>query len=87
MECLVDGAWGVLSGSACLFYIVQRYLYMGTPRVSIYLYSSSTSMNSLSRLLHQVDAELCALALGQKETKKAINSERDECQNRQNNSS
>ena len=31
-------------------------------------------MNSLSRLSHQVDAELCALALGQKETKKAINS-------------
>ena len=31
-------------------------------------------MNSLSRLCHQVDAELCALALGQKETKKAIDS-------------
>ena len=31
-------------------------------------------MSSLSRLCHQVDAELNALALGQKETKKAIDS-------------
>ena len=74
VECLVDGAWGALSGSATIVYLVQRYLFLGTPRVSIYLYSSSTAMNSVSRLCHQVDAELNALALGQKETKKAIDS-------------
>ena len=50
VECVVDGAWGALSGSATIVYLVQRYLFMGNPRVSIYLYSSSTSMNSLSRL-------------------------------------
>ena len=74
VECLVDGAWGSLSGSATIVYLVQRYLYMGTPRVSIYLYSASSNMNSMSRICHQVDAELNALALGQKETKKALNS-------------
>ena len=74
VECLVDGAWGSLSGSATIVYLVQRYLFLGMPRVSIYLYSSSTAMNSVSRLCHQVDAELNALALGQKETKKTIDS-------------
>ena len=58
MECVVDGAWGSLSGLACLIYLIQRYTFMGTPRVSIYLYSSATSMNSLTKLGHQVDAEL-----------------------------
>ena len=72
--CLVDGAWGSLSGSACLLYLVQRYLYMGTPRVSIFLYSSSTTMNSLPKLLHKIDSELGAIALGTKETQKAIQS-------------
>ena len=38
VECLVDGCWGALSGSATIIYLVQRYLYRGTPRVSIYLY-------------------------------------------------
>ena len=72
VETLVDGCWGALSGSATMVFLVQRYLFMGNPRVFIYLYSSSTSMNSLSKLGHQVDAELAALALGQKETKKAL---------------
>jgi hypothetical protein len=74
VECAVDGAWGSLSGSACLVYLVQRYSFMGAPRVSIYLYSSSTSMNSLTKLSHQVDSELSAIALGTKERQKAIQS-------------
>ena len=37
ITCLVDGAWGSLSGSACLIYLVQRYLFMGNPRVSTFL--------------------------------------------------
>lgn len=77
VTCLVDGAWGCLSGSACLVYLVQRYLYMGNPRVSTFLYSSSTAMNSLTRLGHQIDSELSAIALGTKETQKAINSLKD----------
>ena len=47
---------------------------MGTPSVSIYLYSSSMAMNSLTKLLHQIDSELGAIALGTKETQKAIQS-------------
>jgi hypothetical protein len=63
-----------LSGSACHVYLVQRYQYMGKPRVSNFLYSLSTAMNSLTRLGHQIDSELSAIALGTKETQKAINS-------------
>ena len=74
LTCLVDGAWGSLSESACLIYLVQRFLYMGTPRVLIYLYSSSTAMKSLTKLSHQIDSELGAIALGTKETQKAIQS-------------
>ena len=36
LECVVDGAWGSLLGSACLCYLIQRYTFMGSPRVSIY---------------------------------------------------
>ena len=50
---------------------------MGNPRVSTFLYSSSTAMNSLTRLGHQIDSELGAIALGTKETQKAINSLKD----------
>ena len=74
VECVADGAWGSLSGSACLIYLIQRYSFMGTPRVSIYLFSSATWMNSLTKLCHQVDAELDA-------------NNRDESENRKNNSS
>ena len=52
LECVVDGAWGSLSGSACLCYLIQRYTFMGSPRVLIYLFSSATSMNSLTKLSH-----------------------------------
>ena len=72
VECLADGAWGSLSGSATIVYLVQRYLFRGTSRVSIYLYSANSNMNSMSRISHQIDAELNGLALGQKETKKAL---------------
>lgn len=50
---------------------------MGNPRVSTFLYSSSTAMNSLSRLGHQIESELSAITLGTKETQKAINSLKD----------
>ena len=45
---------------------------MGTPRVSIYLFSSATLMNSLTKLLHQVDAELGAFQIGTKVTVKTL---------------
>ena len=48
LECVVDGAWGSLSGLACLCNLIQRYTFMGTPRVSIYLFSSAIAMNSLT---------------------------------------
>ena len=35
LECVLDGAWGSLSGSACLCYLIQRYTFMGTPGVSV----------------------------------------------------
>jgi len=35
VECLADWAWGSLSGSATIVYLVQRYLFRGTSRVSI----------------------------------------------------
>ena len=50
---------------------------MGAPRVSIFLYSSLTMRNSLTKLTHQVDSELSALALGTKETQKAIQSSKE----------
>ena len=63
-----------LLGLACLIYLIQRYFFMNAPRVSILLYSSATSMNSLTKLTHQVDSELSVLALGTKETQKTIKS-------------
>ena len=47
---------------------------MGTPRASIFLYSSSTAMNSLTKLSHQIVSELGAIVLGTKQTQKAIQS-------------
>ena len=68
----MDGTWGSLSGSACLIYLIQRYTLMGTPRMSIYLYSFATSINSLTKLGHQVDVELSVFQIGTKETVKAL---------------
>ena len=45
---------------------------MGTPRVSVYLFSSATAMNSLTKLGHQVDAEISGFQIGTKETVKAL---------------
>ena len=45
---------------------------MGTPRVSIYLFSSATLMNSLTKLGHQVDADINGFQIGTKETVKAL---------------
>ena len=45
---------------------------MGSPRVSVYLFSSSTAMNSLTKLGHQVDAEISGFQVGTKETVKAF---------------
>ena len=72
LECVVDGAWGSLWGSACLCYLIQRYSFMGTPRVSVYFFSLSTAMNSLTKLGHQVDAEISGFQIGTKETVKAL---------------
>ena len=60
-----------------LIYLIKWFFFMGAPRVSIFLYSSSTSMNSLTNHTHQVDLELSALALSTKETQKAIKSLRE----------
>ena len=46
----------------CVFDLIQHYEFQGQPRVSIYLYSSYTYMNSLTKLGHQVDAELGAFS-------------------------
>ena len=50
---------------------------MKTPRVSIYLFSSATLMNSLTKLGHQVDAELAGFQIGTKETVKALKTLRE----------
>ena len=71
LDTMVDGSWGCLSGSASLTYMIQRYEFQGRPRVSIYLCSSNTSMNSLTKLGHQVDAELKAFSCDVTDVKKA----------------
>ena len=68
----VDGSWGCLSGSASLTYLIQRYTFQGEPRVSIYLYSSATAMNSLTKLGHQVDAELGAFQCAVTDVRKSL---------------
>ena len=45
---------------------------MGTPRVSIYLYSSAISMNTLTKLGNQVDAELAAFQIVTKDMIKCL---------------
>ena len=74
IDCLADGAWGTLSGSACIVYLIQRYKWRGSNRTSIFLYGSATGMNSLTKLTHQVDAELAEIHLAVKETNKCLTS-------------
>lgn len=63
----VECVWNVsLLWLACLIYMIQWHFFNGAPQVSIFLYFSSTSMNSQMKLTHQVDSELSALALGTK---------------------
>jgi hypothetical protein len=70
-DCLADGCWGVLAGSGTICYLLQRYQWKDEKRTSIYLYSASVGLNPLSKVTHQVDAELQGLALAVSETRKA----------------
>ena len=67
---LADGAYGVLSASAALAYLVQRYSFNNEDRVSVYLLGASSALSPMNRPFHQVSAELAALDLGQKEADK-----------------
>ena len=77
IDCLADGAWGTLSGSACIFYLIRRYKFKGENRIHIFLYGSATDMNSLTKLTHEVNAELAAIQLAVKETNKCLTTLKD----------
>ena len=77
IDCLADGAWGTLSGSACICYLSQRYKFKGENRIHIFLYVSATGMNSLTKVMHQVNAELAAIQLAVKETNKCLTTLKD----------
>ena len=66
-----------MSGRASLSYLIQRYKFLGQSRVSIFLYSSATAMNSLTRLSHQVDAELNSFQIAVKDVKKCVKTLQD----------
>ena len=53
------------------------YEFRGQARVSIYLYSSNTSINSLTKLGHQVDAELGPFSCAVPDVKKSIRTLKD----------
>lgn len=72
LDVLCDGAWGVLAGSATSLYLIQRYQWQGEKITDIYLYSSAIGLNSLSKVLLQVDSELQGMALAVKKTHKAL---------------
>ena len=72
IDTIADEAWGCLAGSACIVYNLQRYQFRGQARTSIILYVSATGMNSLTKLTHQVDAELAAIHLTVKERNKCL---------------
>ena len=50
----------------------QRYKFIGESRLHIFLYGSSTGSNSLSKLSHQIDAEISGMQLSVKETSKCL---------------
>ena len=58
-------------------YLIQRYQFKGQARTSIFLYGSATRMNSLTKLTHQVNAELSAAHLAVKETNKCLTNLKD----------
>lgn len=68
---LCDGAHGVLSASAAISYLVQRYTFQGKKRVKVYLYGASTALTPLSKPFHQVQAEMAGLDIATKEAIKA----------------
>ena len=68
---LCDGAFGVLSGSGALSYLVQRYTFAGQARAKVHLYGGSTQLAPLNKPRHQVHAEMAAADLAQKEGEKA----------------
>ena len=65
-------AWGVLSRSAAIVYFIQCYQWQGESRTHIFLYLSSTGLNSLSKICHHVDSDLSGMALAVKETPKCL---------------
>ena len=68
---LCDGAFGVLSGSGALSYLIQRYTFAGQARAKVHLYGGSTELAPLNQPRHQVHAEMSAADLAQKEGEKA----------------
>ena len=68
---LCDGAFGILSASSAVAYLVQRYQFAGEDRASVHLYGASTELSPLTKPHHQVDAEMAAADLAQKQAVKA----------------
>ena len=77
MDVLCDGCYRVLAGGATLIYIVQQYQWLGTPRVSVYLYGGATGLSPLSCVHHQLDSEILGLSMATKETEKALSALKD----------
>ena len=71
LDCVVDGCWGTLGAGADLLYPIQRYTFMGESRTSIFLFGGTTRVNPMTKPHHQLDAEMMAIGLGQKEAQKA----------------
>ena len=67
---LCDGAFGILSGSGAIAYLVQRYQFGGEDRAKVYLYGAATELSPLNKPHHQVQAELSAVDLAQKQAEK-----------------
>ena len=67
LDSFLDGAWGALGAGACLVYLIQRYVWQGEERVSIFLYGGACTLNPLLKPHHQLDAELAGVGLAQKE--------------------
>ena len=73
MDVLSEGVYGCLAGGATMVFLVQRYLWQGEQRTSIYLYAASNGLNSLTKVHHQIDSKLLGMSLATKETEKALN--------------